>query len=189
MGQVPCIVNRTLATHQIRKVGYTHRITRTGAVTLIQRFCSALNLNIHFHTLLLDGVYAGGCDPRGKMRFQRVKAPDRAELEHLVYTIGLHGPAGGAGAAAASESDPLPRGVCTFMPWVEQPTPGPGDAEGIPGTVYLYYLTSVYASCNEQIVIAENVPVAIHIREKVNALAQITASGCADSAASGKKTE
>jgi len=29
----------------------------TGAVTLIQRFGSALNLNIHFHMLFLDGVY------------------------------------------------------------------------------------------------------------------------------------
>jgi hypothetical protein len=29
---------------------------RTGAVTLIQRFGSALNLNVHFHVLFLDGV-------------------------------------------------------------------------------------------------------------------------------------
>jgi len=29
----------------------------TGAVALIQRFGSALNLNIHFHMLFLDGVY------------------------------------------------------------------------------------------------------------------------------------
>ncbi|MDH3227716.1 MAG: transposase, partial [Thermoleophilia bacterium] len=33
---------------------------RCGAVTFIQRFGSALNLNVHFHTLALDGVYAGG---------------------------------------------------------------------------------------------------------------------------------
>jgi len=59
MGRVPGIVYRTLATHQIRKAGHTHRSARTGAVTLIQRFGSALNLNIHFHMLLLDGAYAG----------------------------------------------------------------------------------------------------------------------------------
>ena len=34
--------------------------------------------------LLLDGVYAGA---HGQPRFQRVKAPDRAELEQLVYAI------------------------------------------------------------------------------------------------------
>jgi hypothetical protein len=29
----------------------------TGAVTLVQRFGSALNLSIYFHLLLLDGAY------------------------------------------------------------------------------------------------------------------------------------
>lgn len=31
-------------------------LTRAGAVTLIQRFASALNLKVHFDPLLLDGV-------------------------------------------------------------------------------------------------------------------------------------
>ena len=31
---------------------------RTGSVTFIQRFGSALNLNVHFHALFLDGVLA-----------------------------------------------------------------------------------------------------------------------------------
>ena len=39
------------------------------------------------HMLLLDGVYTGGHAAQAKPRFQRVKAPDRAELEQLVYTI------------------------------------------------------------------------------------------------------
>lgn len=29
-----------------------------GAVTFVQRFGDALNLNVHFHSLVLDGVYA-----------------------------------------------------------------------------------------------------------------------------------
>ena len=33
-------------------------------MTLIQRFGSALNLNIHFHMLFLDGVYVGGSNRR-----------------------------------------------------------------------------------------------------------------------------
>jgi hypothetical protein len=87
MGRVLGIVYRTLATHQIRKAGHTHESARTGAVTLIQRFGSALNLNIHFHMLLLDGVYTDGHAVQAKPHFQRVKAPDRAELEQLVYAI------------------------------------------------------------------------------------------------------
>ena len=51
------VVYRVIATRLVRKAGYTHNMARTGAVTLIQRFCSALNLNIHFHMLFLGGVY------------------------------------------------------------------------------------------------------------------------------------
>ena len=56
MGKVLDIVYRTIAAHQIRKAGYARRTAHTGAVTLIQRFGSTLNLNIHFHMLFLDGV-------------------------------------------------------------------------------------------------------------------------------------
>jgi hypothetical protein len=56
----------------------------TGAVTLIQRFASALNLNIHFHLLFLDGIYLyrDGRPPR----FQRVKATGKGGLEELAGT-------------------------------------------------------------------------------------------------------
>ena len=54
----------------------------TGAVTLIQRFGSALNLNIHFHVLFLDGVYVYR-DNRSPW-FRRVRAPDKGELEDLL---------------------------------------------------------------------------------------------------------
>jgi hypothetical protein len=48
MGKALGIVNRTIATHLTRKAGYSKTTAHTGAVTLIQRFGSALNLNIHF---------------------------------------------------------------------------------------------------------------------------------------------
>jgi ribosomal protein S27E len=46
MGQVLGIVYRVIAGHLIKKAGFTRQTARTGAVTLIQRFGSALNLNI-----------------------------------------------------------------------------------------------------------------------------------------------
>ena len=52
---------------------------------MIQRFGSALNLNIHFHLLCLDGVYV--YRNNRPPRFQRVRAPDRAELNELVKLI------------------------------------------------------------------------------------------------------
>jgi Putative transposase len=58
MGKVLGIVYRTLSTHLIKTAGYTKATAHTGAVTVIQRFGSALNLNVHYHMLFLDGVYA-----------------------------------------------------------------------------------------------------------------------------------
>lgn len=75
MGQVLGIVYRVIA----------HATACTGAVTLIQRFGSALNLNIHYHMLLLDGVYV--VRPDGSARFRWVKAPGNQDLTELAHTI------------------------------------------------------------------------------------------------------
>ncbi len=56
MGQVLGIVYRAIASHLIKAAGYHKSTARTGTVTLIQRFGSALNLDIHFYILFLDGV-------------------------------------------------------------------------------------------------------------------------------------
>ncbi len=45
MGQVLGIVYRCIATHLIKKAGFSRKSAQAGAVTLIQRFGSALNLN------------------------------------------------------------------------------------------------------------------------------------------------
>ena len=44
---------------------------QTGAVTLIQRFGSALNLNLHYHLLFLDGAYTQGDSHRLEFRRSR----------------------------------------------------------------------------------------------------------------------
>lgn len=50
------VVTRAIGSYLVKKAGFTQKTAKTGAVTLIQRFGSALNLNIHFHMLFLDGV-------------------------------------------------------------------------------------------------------------------------------------
>ena len=102
MGEVLGIVYRCIATHLIRKAGFTRETARTGAVTLIRRFGSALNLNLHLmcmdarmpraqgcaraaHMLFLDGVYVERSDR--SVRFRWVKAPTSDELTHLVHII------------------------------------------------------------------------------------------------------
>jgi hypothetical protein len=85
MGNALGIVYRTIATHLTHKADYKKSTAHTGAVTLIQRFGSALNLNIHFHMLFLDGVYVD--DAGSSARFRWVKAPTSAELTQLTHTI------------------------------------------------------------------------------------------------------
>jgi ribosomal protein S27E len=80
------IIYRTIATHLTHKAGFTKPSTQTGAVTLIQRFGSALNLNIHFHMLFLDGVYIDSKHGH-HMHFRRVKASTCQELTKLTHTI------------------------------------------------------------------------------------------------------
>ena len=78
------IVYRAIAAHLIRKAGLTQSTAQSGAVTLIQRFGSALKLNIHFHLLVLDGVYVRSPE---RLEFRRVPPPTGAELDELVKTI------------------------------------------------------------------------------------------------------
>lgn len=82
MDRVLRIVYRTLATRLIHKAGYSLVDGAIGAVTLIQRFGNALNVNIHFHILFLDGAYV--CRDDRPPRFQHVKAPYKGGLEELV---------------------------------------------------------------------------------------------------------
>jgi len=84
-GQVLGIVYRVISMHLVKKAGYSKKTARTGAVTLIQRFGGALNLNIHFHMLFLDGVYVDRLD--GTARFRWVSSPTIQELTQLSQTI------------------------------------------------------------------------------------------------------
>ena len=85
MSHVLGIVYRCIATHLCKKAGFSRKVAQTGAVTLIQRFGSALNLNVHFHMLFLDGVYIER--PDGSLSFCWVKEPSSAELTRLSHTL------------------------------------------------------------------------------------------------------
>src|SRR5216110_3273555 len=50
-----------------------------------QRFGGGLQLNVHFHTLLLDGVFAAGED--GSLEFHAAEPPSDEEVAHLLATI------------------------------------------------------------------------------------------------------
>ena len=82
--QVLGIVYRTISAYVLGKARLTRMAGATGAVTLIQRFGSALNLNVHFHMLMLDGAYLVDTDAPV---FRRIAPPSKAELQALVERL------------------------------------------------------------------------------------------------------
>ena len=79
------VVQRVVTRHLLGQAGLATDEGHGGAVTLIQRFGSAANLNIHLHCLVLDGVYLCGAD--GAPAFVEVGAPTDDELHALLQTV------------------------------------------------------------------------------------------------------
>jgi len=67
-----------------RRARIHHGVQRAqcGAVTAIQRFGSALNLNPHFHSMVLDGVYAGPAYAPGP--FLPLPAPETEDVARVM---------------------------------------------------------------------------------------------------------
>jgi hypothetical protein len=79
------VVQRVLTRHLLGAAGLKAEEGHGGAVTPIQRFGSAANLNIHLHCLVLDGVYRRGAD--GSPAFIEADAPTDDELHALLQTV------------------------------------------------------------------------------------------------------
>ena len=60
---------------------------QTGSVTVVQRFGSALRLNVHFHILVLDGGYLEDSD--GRLTFHCAHKPTTADVQELVTRISV----------------------------------------------------------------------------------------------------
>jgi len=58
---------------------------RTGSLTVLQRFGSGLNLNVHFHTLALDGVFSGSRP--GGLQFHPAPPPSDEEVGRVLARI------------------------------------------------------------------------------------------------------
>jgi hypothetical protein len=85
--RVLAIVTRAVEAALIRRVRRTRKGGACrGIVTLIERFGSSLNLNVHLHTLVLDGVYT---NEHGKLRFYPLPASAAAMMAHLLDVIVL----------------------------------------------------------------------------------------------------
>ena len=58
---------------------------QTGSFTVVQRFGSALGLNVHFHSLVLDGIYA--TQPDGGLLFHPLPAPGDEDVARVARAV------------------------------------------------------------------------------------------------------
>jgi hypothetical protein len=80
------IIHRVIHTHLLKQTQLKREAAASGAITLIQRFGSAANLNTHLHALVLDGVYQTG-EAEGTPLFIEAAAPSNAQLQTLLDKI------------------------------------------------------------------------------------------------------
>jgi len=58
---------------------------QTACLTVVQRFGSSLNLNVHFHVIALDGAYAE--QPDGNLLFHFLPAPSDEDIARLARAM------------------------------------------------------------------------------------------------------
>lgn len=82
--RVLAVVTRALSTALAHRAGLQASVAETGLATFVQRFGSALNLNVHLHILVLDGAYTFDGE---RPRFHRAARPTVSELDCLLDTL------------------------------------------------------------------------------------------------------
>ncbi len=77
---------------------------RSGAVAIVQRFGGALNLNVHFHILAVDGVFVKEGEA---VRFHPSPSLDAADVDDVLLTVEAYVQRllGGSGADASDAGD------------------------------------------------------------------------------------
>ena len=97
---------------QARVQGYAD--IRCGSVTFVQRFGSALNLNPHFHVVMLDGVYVVRAEstapefvPAPALQYSDVQRIVELASHHLVRLLQRRGVLDSPQADALAEEAPL----------------------------------------------------------------------------------
>ena len=59
--------------------------SRSGSICFVQRFGGALNLNVHFHLLQIEGVYE--LKKTNVPKFKHTKSPSDLDIKNLVMII------------------------------------------------------------------------------------------------------
>ena len=76
----------TISAHYRKQAKLKKTNSKTGAVTLIQRFGGSLNVNIHFHILFIDGAFELG-EQKAPIDFVTANSPTTQELDAVLNQI------------------------------------------------------------------------------------------------------
>src|SRR5215470_13467200 len=88
--QVHTIIRTTIGQYYVNQVvtrGVPRATVHPGSVTFMQRFGSALNLNLHFHLIFLEGVYLDRPDQGRTPRFLKGEPPSDTDIAAVVQKI------------------------------------------------------------------------------------------------------
>ncbi len=88
--KVHTIIRTTIGQYYVNQAvtrGVPRDQVQPGSVTFMQRFGSALNLNLHFHCVFLEGVYLDRTDQGLKPRFLTGDPPSEADVADVLQKI------------------------------------------------------------------------------------------------------
>src|SRR5262249_1679221 len=88
--KVHTIIRRTIGQYYVNQAvtrGHARATVHPGSVTFIQRFGSALQLNLHFHVIGLEGVYLDRTTQGLKPRFVPGEPPTETDITAVVQKI------------------------------------------------------------------------------------------------------
>jgi hypothetical protein len=119
IAQVHTIIRTTIAQYYVNqavKRGVERHKVQPGSVTFLQRFGGALQLNVHYHVIVIEGVFVDRTAQGLKPRFVKVEPPSDADVAEGVQKISrrvirkrrrLRYLEAGIDAAVATGYDPL----------------------------------------------------------------------------------
>jgi len=87
---VHTIIRTTIGQYYVNQAvirGVPRGKVHPGSMTFIQRFGSALNLNVHYHLLFLEGVYVDRTDQGLKPRFLQGEPPTDTAIADVIQKI------------------------------------------------------------------------------------------------------
>jgi hypothetical protein len=88
--KVHTIIRTTIGQYYVNQAvtrGVPRDQVQPGSVTFIQRFGSAINVNLHFHCVFLEGVYLDRTEAGRKPRFLTVEPPSDADVADVMQKI------------------------------------------------------------------------------------------------------